>query len=74
MHLEEKNKVQNKGLKSTTALHIVHATSADAASKKTLVHSLKTANTECAASLTSQNTSPTTWAGRLERENSGFSV
>jgi len=74
MHLEEKYKEQIKGQKSMTASQSASITTLEVVGKKSLANSLKTARNQCVASLTSQNTSPTMWAGRLERENSGFSM
>ena len=74
MHLEEQYKELNKGQKSMTANQSAYATTVEVVGQKSLVISLNITRIQCAASRTSLNTSPTMWAGRLERENSGFSM
>jgi len=74
MHLEEQYKEQNKRPESKTANQFVLATTEKVVGKKSLVNALKTTHIQCVASFESQNPPPTMWAGRLERENSGFSV
>jgi hypothetical protein len=74
MHLEEQYKVYDKRQKSMIAQQFMPVTTRVVVGKNPLVHTLKTTRIQCAASFESQNTTPTTWAWRLERENSGFSV
>jgi hypothetical protein len=74
MHLEEQYKVYDKRQKSMIAPQFMPVTTRAVVGQKSLVSALKTTRIQCAASFESQNTPPTMWAGRLERENSGFSV
>jgi len=74
MHLEEQYKEHDKRQKSMLAKQFMLATTVEVVGQKSLVSALKTTRIQCAASFESQNTPPTMWAGRLERENSGFSV
>lgn len=74
MHLEDQYKEVSKGIKKQTASQSHAQLCAVGAVLISLVQALNSDNDQCVASFESQNSLPTSWAGNLERENSGFSV
>ena len=74
MHLEEQYKDSNKSNICMTQKQSLPINTPVVVDENTLVKTLKSTISQCAASFESQKATPIMWAGLLERENSGFSV